>query len=187
MLSFVMGRKPFVKERILEAGFDLIARRGYEAVSTRDIAKAAEVGPASMYRHFPSKEDLGRELYERAMQPFFAGLGAAITKDLGPVARVISLAQLLYESYDERPRALALLIFPPHDFTPTELDHAKPDSIPRLVGDLLGCDSDRQALIWGALTGPLHDRYLRQRDGAMGPLADTHGRLAALLLSGEPA
>ncbi|MFM2091644.1 MAG: Bacterial regulatory protein tetR family, partial [Planctomycetota bacterium] len=48
-----MGRKAFVRDRILESAFDLIARRGYEAVSTREIAAAAKVGPASMFKHFP--------------------------------------------------------------------------------------------------------------------------------------
>ncbi len=34
-----MGRRPFVRQQILDAAFDLIATEGYEAVSTRAIAQ----------------------------------------------------------------------------------------------------------------------------------------------------
>ena len=115
-----MGRRPFVREKILEAAFDLVARRGYEAVSSREIAEAAGVGHASMYRHFASMEELGRELYRIALAPLareFAELDASSPREL-----LVAAVRMLYHAYDRRPRALALLIFPPHDFTPPEVD-----------------------------------------------------------------
>lgn len=164
-----MGRKAFVAEKILEAAFDLIAREGYEAVSTRDIATRAGVGSASMYRHFPSKEDLGRALYARTVGPLLRE-AAALPQD--PHGFVAGLARLLYAAYDGRPRALALLVFPPHEFTPAELDPADPRSLRARLTACCRGDADRAALLWGALSGPLHDRYLHQRAGAMAPLAE---------------
>ena len=165
-----MGRRPFVRDQILEAAFDLMAREGYEAVSTRDIATRAQVGPASMYRHFPSKEVLGRELYTRALAPVLEE-AAALPAD-GP-GFVAGLARLLCAAYDSRPRALALLIFPPHEFIPTELAPSNPRSLRALlIGHCRG-DAGRAAVLWGALIGPLSDRYLHQRQGPLTPLAET--------------
>jgi len=48
--------------RILEAGLDLFAARGYHATSIRDIAAGAGLQSASLYTHFPSKEAILAEL-----------------------------------------------------------------------------------------------------------------------------
>lgn len=182
MLSFVMGRKAFVREQILEAAFDLIAKRGYEAVSTREIAAAAGVGSASMFKHFPTKEDLGRELYRVALRPLQDGFKALAGTPREAAAAALAL---LYGFYDERPRALALLVFPPHDFTPWEVDRANPDSPRRLLQALTRLDDDGEAVLWGAMCGPLIDRYLRRRDGAMTPLAAAHGARITTLIPSE--
>lgn len=177
-----MGRRPFVRERILEAAFDLVARRGFEAVSSREIATAAGVGPASMYRHFASMEALGQELYRVALAPLAADLDALLARRLRPAALLAELVALAYGWYDRRPRALALLVFPPHDFTPAELAPTDPGTIRNRAIAALAVDEDTGALLWGALTGPLLDRYLRRRQGAMLPLAEAHAaRLQRLL------
>lgn len=46
------------KEQILRAGFHLIAKRGIEAVSIQEIADAAEVGVATMYKYYTNKVNL---------------------------------------------------------------------------------------------------------------------------------
>ncbi|GDY13149.1 hypothetical protein LBMAG53_20270 [Planctomycetota bacterium] len=177
-----MGRPAFVRDRILAAAFDLIAVEGYEAVSTRAIAAAAKVGPASMFKHFPSKESLGRELYALALAPLqhqFADLTASAPE---PGAAVTTAVELLYRAYDERPRMTALLIFPPHEFTPWEIDPANPRAVRSVLTALTRLDADDAAILWGALTGPLQDRFLRRRSGTMSPFAAAHAaRLIRLL------
>ena len=123
-----MGRRAFVRDNILEAALTLFAREGYEAVSTRDIAKTADVGHASMYRHFPTKEDLGRELYRRAVAPLIHRLCQHLADD-NPALAAAAFTQALYDAYDAYPKALALLIFPPHEFIPDQCDHNHPDSL----------------------------------------------------------
>jgi AcrR family transcriptional regulator len=45
------------RERIIEAAIELFAERGYEA-STAEIAARAGVGEATLFRRFPTKDDL---------------------------------------------------------------------------------------------------------------------------------
>ncbi len=47
-----------VQQRILDAATELFAASGYNGVSTRDIARAAEVNETSIYRHYPGKREL---------------------------------------------------------------------------------------------------------------------------------
>lgn len=46
------------EERILSTAAALFAQFGYNGVSTREIAAAAEVSEVTIYRHFPRKRDL---------------------------------------------------------------------------------------------------------------------------------
>jgi len=50
--------KTAAEERILAAAAGLFSQLGYNGVSTRDIATAAEVNEVTVYRHFPRKRDL---------------------------------------------------------------------------------------------------------------------------------
>lgn len=184
MLS-IMGRKAFVRDRILGAAFDLIARRGYEAVSTREIAAAADVGSASMFKHFPTKEHLGRALYALALAPIQLAFARLAAGNPTPRAAVQGAVDLLYGFYDDRPRALALLIFPPHDFLPWEVDRTNPAAVRCILQRLTGLDEDGESVLWGALTGPLADRYLRRREGLMRPHAAAHADRIATLLPPE--
>lgn len=46
------------RERILAASYDLFARRGIRDVSIDEVIAASGVAKATLYRHFPSKDDL---------------------------------------------------------------------------------------------------------------------------------
>lgn len=53
------------RSRILSAAIPLFAGRGYAGTSMRDIARAVGIKAASIYEHFPSKEQL---LYEALIE-----------------------------------------------------------------------------------------------------------------------
>ncbi|MFB6720987.1 TetR/AcrR family transcriptional regulator [Kribbella sp. NPDC056345] len=50
------------RERIVEAAYRLFAAEGM-TVTMREIARQAGVGPATLYRHFPTKQDLAVEVF----------------------------------------------------------------------------------------------------------------------------
>jgi TetR/AcrR family transcriptional repressor of nem operon len=58
----------FMKEtaqQILDVAQDLVRCRGYSAFSYADISKQVGIRKASIHYHFPSKEELGKELVKR--------------------------------------------------------------------------------------------------------------------------
>ena len=53
------------RERILSTSMRLFAARGFAATKTKDVARAAGVSEAMVFKHFPDKESLYRALIER--------------------------------------------------------------------------------------------------------------------------
>lgn len=56
-------KKETKRPAIVAAATALFARRGVDATSMRDIADRAGVREAAIYRHFPGKEELAREIF----------------------------------------------------------------------------------------------------------------------------
>ena len=52
------------REQILQTAFDLFSRRGFSGTTTKDIAKAAGVSEAMVFKHFSSKDELYGALIE---------------------------------------------------------------------------------------------------------------------------
>jgi AcrR family transcriptional regulator len=50
--------KALTRKRILRAASDVICEKGYKSASMREIARRAEVGDATIYNYFPTKEAL---------------------------------------------------------------------------------------------------------------------------------
>lgn len=59
------------RERILEVAREAFARHGANA-SLDDIAGQAGVGPGTLYRHFPTREELLREVYRAELEKLAA-------------------------------------------------------------------------------------------------------------------
>jgi AcrR family transcriptional regulator len=55
-------QKQELRHKILEAGRELFAKRGYEAVTMREIAARIEYSATALYGHFADKEALVREI-----------------------------------------------------------------------------------------------------------------------------
>jgi AcrR family transcriptional regulator len=57
------------REQIIDAAAHLFVERGYAATSTRAIADAVGIRQASLYYHFPRKEQILEELLMRTVEP----------------------------------------------------------------------------------------------------------------------
>ena len=71
-----MNKAQDTKERIGRAAIGLIAGRGADAVSMRDIARIVGVTEAAIYRHFPGKDALVWEVFTTHYDIFAARLDA---------------------------------------------------------------------------------------------------------------
>jgi AcrR family transcriptional regulator len=52
------------KRRLYQAAVAVIAERGYEAATVREVGSRAGVSSAALYRYFPSKRAVALALYE---------------------------------------------------------------------------------------------------------------------------
>jgi AcrR family transcriptional regulator len=65
------------RQNLYETAIQLIARRGYEATTLRDVAHAAGVSVGLLYKYFPSKRAVVLSLYED-LSAEYARRGAAM-------------------------------------------------------------------------------------------------------------
>jgi len=74
------------RERILVVAKEAFAKAGANA-SLDDIAKQAGVGPGTLYRHFPSREDLLKAVYLAAAEKL-ATAATEFAENLPPIDAV---------------------------------------------------------------------------------------------------
>ena len=82
-----------VRSKLLKAAARCLARKGYEATTTRDIATEAKVSAGTLYNYFPSKEALIEELAEDVLGSDLAEVGAA---DVDPDRLVALLGNFVF-------------------------------------------------------------------------------------------
>lgn len=58
------------KDRIIEAGFELICKNGYYNTNTAEIAKKADVSTGIVYQYFKDKHDILMEAIENMERIF---------------------------------------------------------------------------------------------------------------------
>lgn len=97
------------RETILSAAAELFAGRDYADVQVDEVAKRAGVGKATLYRYFPSKEELYLESLERAL----GGLEQRLDAESGPgvtaVTRLTAMVSALIDTLSEQLPTLKLL------------------------------------------------------------------------------
>jgi AcrR family transcriptional regulator len=78
------------RERILDTASELFYRDGYHAVGIDTIVAASGVAKMTLYRHFPSKDDLIAAYLERSNAEFMAWLEGAIAGVDEPRAKLVA-------------------------------------------------------------------------------------------------
>jgi AcrR family transcriptional regulator len=85
--------QPEAARRLMLAGVESFARRGYHATTTRDIAGAAGMSPAALYVHFPSKAALLFAISRSGHEQTLALVEDVVTRTEDPVERVRLLVE----------------------------------------------------------------------------------------------
>lgn len=93
-------------EQILDAAAQLVVAQGVEGLTTRDIARAADVPVASLYQYFADKEDVLLALAERDMAEMDAQVVADLAALTNPsVATLVDTTMRAFVAVYHRRRA----------------------------------------------------------------------------------
>src|SRR5215216_3744521 len=87
------------RERVLETAYELFSRRGIRAVGIDEVIDRAGVAKATLYRHFPSKDDLVLAFLERREERWTRGLVEAEARKRGATPEEQLLA--VFDVFDE--------------------------------------------------------------------------------------
>ena len=87
------------RERILAAAYDLFSRRGVRDVGIDEVVREAGVAKATLYRHFPSKNDLVIAFLERREAQWTKGLVEAGARARGqtPEERLLAIFDVFHD------------------------------------------------------------------------------------------
>ena len=125
------------RDRILATSLELFAKRGFSATRTKDVARAAGVSEAMVFKHFPDKKSLYRALIEAKIAEAEMILPlAALAESRDPPERFFGrVASILLERIEEDPSFLRLLLFSALEEHPlaAEFDEARAQSVRRAI------------------------------------------------------
>jgi AcrR family transcriptional regulator len=114
----VMPRSAGVKTKVERAAVDLFAAKGFDGVSIVDIATAAGVSQGALYRHYPSKEELGWALFSTAYLRTGEELDRIRTGEAEFKAAVMAMIAHFCALYDEDPALFRFMLITQHGFLP---------------------------------------------------------------------
>jgi AcrR family transcriptional regulator len=87
------------RERILETAYELFSRRGVRDVGVDEVIEHANVAKATLYRHFPSKDELVLAFLERREELWTKGWVEAEARRRGATPEEQLLA--IFDLFDE--------------------------------------------------------------------------------------
>jgi AcrR family transcriptional regulator len=89
----IEGHRSEVREAVLDAAASLAAQHGLRGVTMSEVAKAAGIGRATLYKYFPSVEAILMAWHERQVAHHFAQLHAVASAELTAVERLRRVLQ----------------------------------------------------------------------------------------------
>ena len=103
------------RQQLLETALDFFSRKGFRGTTTKEIAAAAGVTEAMVFRHFPSKEALYNAVLQYRHQSAEMQEWLAVTRDCmerGDDAGLLrSICRKILEGHRRDPRMHRLLLF----------------------------------------------------------------------------
>lgn len=143
------------KQQLLETALDVFSRRGFEGTTTKELAAAAGVAEAVIFRHFPTKQALYTAVLDYKMhcaeaQDWLAETTACMERN-DDEGLFRTLASHVLRSYRTDPRFERMMLFAALEGHELALSHIHQHSIPyfqalvdyvrrrQSEGALLGC------------------------------------------------
>src|SRR6266566_2547576 len=97
------------QKEILEAAAKLFAEHGYADTDTQLLADELGVGKGTLYRYFPSKEDLFLAAVDRSMRKLRQTIDARIARIKDPLDRIAEAIRTYLAFIADHPEFVELL------------------------------------------------------------------------------
>jgi AcrR family transcriptional regulator len=97
------------RQKILSAAADLFGANAYDAVQMRDVAAKAAVGKPTLYRYFPSKEELFLEVFKSGLDQLELEIAGILREGDRPARALERMLQALLGTLGGQVAALLLL------------------------------------------------------------------------------
>ena len=104
------ARREQRQEEILDAAVELFARHGYSETDIQVLADTLGVGKGTIYRHFPSKQDLFLAAVDRVIRQLHQRLNERTADVADPLERIIQGVRAYLGFFTEHPELAELLI-----------------------------------------------------------------------------
>lgn len=116
-------QKALLRQEILDAARDILAREGYAQLSMRKVAERIEYSPTAIYLHFEDKRDLMFQVCEETFGKLVQDLSSLHGEFTDPVARLRE-GMRRYVAFGLRhpQHYLATFVTVPPDQTPEEIE-----------------------------------------------------------------
>ena len=121
------------KEDIINASIKLFAEKGYDAVSVRDISKAAGVTEAALYKHFKGKEDMFLFIFKEIIHEYCRRIISIKELNLPSVEKLCSIVALTFDLYEAHPSEIRFALITQHKFWNSLPDELKPHLLIRSI------------------------------------------------------
>jgi len=157
-------RFPDTRGRIEAAAVHLFVDKGVADTTVRDIAGALEMSEGALYRHFPSKEQLVWQVFERHYIEFAGRLLKLADTESTTRGKLAAMIRGFCRAYDDNPRLFRFLLFVQHDqLGKLAADAPTPVEAVRMViaggiasGELPAQDADlATSLVFGVVLQPV--------------------------------
>jgi AcrR family transcriptional regulator len=132
-----MPRSVGVRTKIERAAVELFAASGFDGVSIADIAASAGVSQGALYRHYPSKDELGWALFSTAYLRTGAELDQIRAGRAEFEPAVTAMVAHFCALYDNDPALFRFMLITQHGFLPRiqSASRTPVDAIADLVSD----------------------------------------------------
>jgi AcrR family transcriptional regulator len=142
------------EERILTAALGLIGRRGVRRLGMREISEAAGVSRGTLYRYFPSKDDVLTAAADYDERRFSTGLDEVLSAVTVPAERIGVFISYAFDFIRSHP-ARSLFESEPEFVLSYFLDH-----LPALRGELMERLGDALDAVPAVMEGALDREQL---------------------------
>lgn len=120
--------------RVLEAAWRVLEDKRPEELSMEEVAREADLGKGTLYRHFPTRESLFEALIQEGGTRLSLGMRDRIPPEADAPTKLRSLVALLYDSYESHHINVDLLLTQP--WCADRIDHPLAEVARRVRGIL---------------------------------------------------